>query len=310
MPLSWTWSGAARLAGALGARRSVQVEGTTVVSVGNLAVGGTGKTPIVGWIARLMEKGGERAAIVVGGAGGDEAALLSGRLPHTPVLQDRDRVAAAERAREAGKNVVILDDGFQHRKLARSLDVVLLSVEDRFPGPVLPAGPYREPARALRRADVVIVTRRRATAEQSRALAEKAERYAGGKVLAGAELASTVWHRLGGGPSPPPEGETMAVCGIARPDLFQSSVAAQTLGVVELVAFPDHHEYTPADVAALVERSRGRPLVITEKDAVKLRTHADTLGDVYVLCEEVTWDWGEEAVSARLESALGHHAGA
>jgi tetraacyldisaccharide 4'-kinase len=177
---------------------------------------------------------------------------------------------------------------------------VLLSVEDRFPAPVLPAGPYREPARALRRADVVIVTRRRATAEQSTALAEKAERYAHGKVLAGAELASTVWHRLGGGPSPPPEGETMAVCGIARPDLFQSSVAAQTLGVVELVAFPDHHEYTPADVARVQERAAGRPIVITEKDAVKLNDYMGTLRDAYVLAEEVRWDWGEKDFRARL----------
>jgi tetraacyldisaccharide-1-P 4'-kinase len=80
-------------------------------------------------------------------------------------------------------------------------------------------------------------------------------------------------------------------------------VALRVGGTVELVAFSDHHVYTPADVARLARHAAGRPLVITEKDAVKLRAHAGTIGECYVLSEEMRWDWGEEAVLARVRAA-------
>lgn len=114
-PLSWAWGGASALAGRRAAARARRVQGVAVVSVGNLAVGGTGKTPMTAWIASSLLRGGARPAVVVGGAGGDEARVIARRLPGVPVTIERDREAGAARARAAGADVVILDDGFQHR---------------------------------------------------------------------------------------------------------------------------------------------------------------------------------------------------
>lgn len=306
-PLSWAWAGAAAAVGARRAARAVRVEGLTVVSVGNLAVGGTGKTPLAAWIAERMQALGARPAVLVGGHARDEALLLARRLPDARVVENRDRVTAAREARAAGASVAILDDGFQHRHLVRDLDVVLLAAEDRFPGHVLPSGPYREGPGALARADAVLVTRRTPSADRARSLAERIERHAPGRVVGAVELVPSEWKRLDGKVGGPPDGDVVAVCAIARPEAFRSAVALRVAGSVELVAFSDHHGYTPADVARLVQGAGRRPLVTTEKDAVKLRDHADALGETYVLTERVTWDWGEADFLATLErlAALG-----
>jgi tetraacyldisaccharide 4'-kinase len=243
-------------------------------------------------------------AVLVGAVARDEAALHRSRLPDVTVIEARDRVHATERAKAQGAAAAVLDDGFQHRRLRRDLDVVLLAAEDAFPGSVLPAGPYRERPEALGRADVVLVTRRRASVEASRALAERVGRYAPGRVLGGVELALDGWRRLDGEQCTGPVADVVALCAIARPETFRSNVALRVRGSVEMVAFPDHHDYTAGDVAGVLGRSRGRPLVVTEKDAVKLQEHAGTLGEVFVLGEEVRWDWGEDAFLARLDASL------
>lgn len=138
----------------------VDVEGVDVLSVGNLAVGGTGKTPVAAWFVDVLVELGRRPALLLRGYGADEVQLHRSWSSDVPVLTGADRVQSARRARAAGADSAVLDDGFQHRRLARSLDVVLLAAEDPLPAPVLPRGPYREPPTALRRADVVIVTRR------------------------------------------------------------------------------------------------------------------------------------------------------
>jgi len=305
-PLSWAWGGLSSVVGARRAGRAVQVDGVTVISVGNLAVGGTGKTPLVDWIAKRVQESGRQPAVLVGGAARDEAALHGQRLPDVPVIQSRDRVQAARDAARDGAGVAILDDGFQHRRLHRDLDVVLLSAEDAFPGSVLPAGPYRERPRALERADAILVTRRRASRETARELAGRVARYAPEGAIACVELALEGWRRLTGDLADCPDTDVVAACAIARPEGFRSAVALRVRGSVELVAFPDHHEYTPGDLQELDARRMGRPLVITEKDAVKLRDHADRLGDTFVLCEEVRWDSGEAAFRARLGACLEH----
>ena len=137
-----------------------------VVSVGNLTLGGTGKTPLVAWVARTVASRGLRPAIVSRGYGArrgersDEAAELGLLLPGVPHLADRDRVAAAAAAATAGAEVVVLDDGFQHRRLARDLDIVAIDATDPFGSDrIFPRGLLREPLAGLGRAGAVVLTR-------------------------------------------------------------------------------------------------------------------------------------------------------
>ncbi|MEM6655847.1 MAG: tetraacyldisaccharide 4'-kinase, partial [Planctomycetota bacterium] len=138
-----------------------------VISVGNLTLGGTGKTPMVKWIARWLANRGVRAALISRGYGGDrggqndEALELAQALPDTPHVQNADRVAAAHHAiREFGAEALLLDDAFQHRRIARDLNIVLLDATEPFGfGRVFPRGMLREPVEGLSRADVVCLTR-------------------------------------------------------------------------------------------------------------------------------------------------------
>lgn len=195
LPLEGAW----RLATRARNRRydrteGVRVEGLDVVSVGNLAVGGTGKTPVSAWIVEVLDAFGAAPALLLRGYGQDEVRLHRHWSPDVPVMTGPDRVAAARRAREAGADSAVLDDGFQHRRLARSLDVVLLAAGDPVPGAVLPRGPYREPFGALRRADVVVVTRRTESEGTARRVAEglRAEGHVlEGATTAGVHLAAT-----------------------------------------------------------------------------------------------------------------------
>lgn len=303
-PLSWAWGAALAVAGRRSEARVEHVQGVAVVSVGNLAVGGTGKTPLTAWIASRLLDGGAHPAVVVGGAGEDEARLLARRLPGVPVVTERDRVTGAERARAAGADVVILDDGFQHRRLWRDLDVVLLSAEDAFPAALLPCGPYREPAAALGRADVILVTRRTATVEGAASLAERAAAYAPDRVLGVVQLGAGSWTDATGRPADPPEGDVLVACGVARPECFRVGVGRALGGDVELVAFADHHEYTAADAERLKTRAKGRKIVMTEKDAVKLQQFVGTDPDFRVLGERVLWDDGEDVFLARLRGPV------
>jgi len=303
-PASWLWRGAAAWTIARRAAGAVRVDGAAVVSVGNLAVGGTGKTPFTAWIAASLRDLGLHPAVLVGGHAADEAALLGWRLPGTPVIADRDRVRAGRRAVSGGSDVLVLDDGFQHRRMRRDLDVVLLAAEDPFPGRVLPTGPYREGVEALARADVVVVTRRMAAREASHRLAEAVEERLPGRVAGGVALGGRGWTDLDGVAVPSPGGDVLAVCGVARPEGFRAAVEATVTGAVELVAFPDHHAYTARELARLATRAAGRCVVVTEKDAVKLRAHPGTMGRVHVFSEAVAWDWGEEVFLERLRGVV------
>jgi tetraacyldisaccharide 4'-kinase len=281
-------------------RAPVSIDGLRVVSVGNLAVGGTGKTPVAAWIAGMMRQAGMPTAVLVGSHGADEAALHRAWNPDVRVFCDRDRAAAARRARSEGVRVVVLDDGFQHRALARDLDIVLLSADDPDPAPLLPRGPYREPRSALARAGVVVVTRRVAGVDRARALAGSVDRDALGRGVACVRLAPGAWRHLDGSPAEPPRGDVLAVCGVARPEAFRRAVAECVEGDVELESFADHHAYSVADAERLARRAGSRPVVVTEKDAAKLVTLGASLGRVLVLADALVWDWGEEALRTRV----------
>ena len=315
-PLSWVWAFEARRRGERTA--ATVVAGVRVVSIGNLAVGGTGKTPLASWVVRVLAAGGARAALLLRGYGRDEVLLHRHWTPQVPVVVDADRVGGARRAAAGGADTVVLDDGFQHRRLARDLDLVLLSADDPFPAPVLPCGPYREPAAALARADAIVLTRRVASVGAAETLAAAVTALPG--IRAGAVVASV---RLGpgdlvpfevwsdgqisergdhGSTSPEPACKAsrgaVALTAIARPDTLVPALETLLDSHVELMAFPDHHDFSASDARKARSRAGDRPVVVTEKDAVKLVEHADLLGETWVLRQRLAWDWGEEDLRA------------
>ena len=302
-PLSWLWAGATALRNRRHDRAVPEaVPGLVVVSVGNLAVGGTGKTPLASWIARRYRSAGARPALLLSGYGRDEELLHARSTPDVPVFADRDRTEAARAARAAGARVAILDDGFQHRRLGRALDLVVLALVDPFPGSLLPRGPYRERPGALARADAVVLTRRSGTPRDAEALAERVHGWFPGLVRASIHLLGGRWTRLDGSATEGPRSDVLAVAAVGRPAAFADAVRGRTGGAEELVAFPDHHPFGAADVRRIRRRAGDRPVVVTEKDAVKLLPFEGLLGEVQVLAQDVGFDWGEETLGALLDA--------
>ena len=256
-----------------------------VVSVGNLTLGGTGKTPMVEWIARWFRKRGARVAILsrgYGQAGGmnDEGRALEENLPDVPHLQHPDRVALAQSAvLELETEVIVLDDGFQHRRLARDLDVVMLDALEPFGlSHLCPRGLLREPVRSLRRAGLVVISRSDLIADSDRAaIRAEAERHAG--LLKWVEArhaplelvdASGCTSSLGelGGKS------VVAFCGIGNPEGFRRTLSTLGTELIDFRVFPDHHPYPALDVSSLerwVSGSGANLVLTTQKDSVKLR---------------------------------------
>lgn len=268
-----------------------RVPGLRVLSVGNLAVGGTGKTPFVAWMARTLEGAGHTPAVLTRGYGRDEILLHRRWSPTTSVLAGKNRVAAARKALRAGADTAILDDGFQHRNLVRDVDVVLLAAEDPIhPWRLLPAGPYREPLDALERAHAVVLTAR--TPHGSASLPRLRDWIAARFPHLETAMLRFVpggWKTLLGEPAAPPRGPVLAAAGVARPQAVLRHVEDLTSEACELMAFPDHHEYRPRDVRRMLKRAAGRPLVVTEKDAVKLLPWAELLSGTRVLIQTLEW---------------------
>lgn len=278
--------------------RSVEVP---VVSVGNLAVGGSGKTPMAAWFAAWFLGRGVTPGIVTNGYGLDEVLLHRQWNPGAPVAADGHRVRAAAAAVEGGAQVVILDDGFQHRALARDLDLVLVAAEHPTPVRLLPRGPYREPESALARAGGVIVTRRIASFRAARRRARALE-AAHGLCCALVSLEFSQWSDLAGTPASAPTGSALLLSGIARPWEFHGLLQRQIPGMdMESMIFSDHHHYSAADIAAIGRRARGRQVVTTAKDAVKLQQLGEHGVDVRVLHLKVVVERG----GRWLEDALG-----
>jgi tetraacyldisaccharide 4'-kinase len=279
-----------------------RVAGLWVVSVGNLAVGGTGKTPVSAWVARLLAEQGLETALLARGYGEDELLLHRRWNPGVAVVADPDRRAAARLARRGGAGAAVLDDGFQHRALARDVDVVLLATEDGVPGRLLPCGPFREPISALGRADAVVVTRRTAGPEEARQLAERVARTHPRLPAGVAALLPGGWEDLGGGSGARPTGPVLAVAAVARPEAFAEQVLRVVGASTELMAFPDHHPFGEADARAIRARAGDRTVVVTEKDAVKLQRFAALLEPVRVMVQALVWEAGEEALAEMVTS--------
>lgn len=270
-----------------------------VISIGNLRVGGAGKTPFTRWVVDRLLEMGLRPAVLHGGYGSDEPALHRRWHPGVPVMVGRDRVAGVRAAHAAGCDVAVLDDGFQHRRLARDLDIVLLAAEHSAERTrLLPRGPWREPLSALRRADAVVVTRKTASAQRAQALAWLIERKTGRRAAL-ARIRATGWSTPAGDRAAPPSGPVLAIAAIADPASFFETLESQGVKVAGRIAFPDHHEYGARDVESIVRAAQGRAIVATEKDAVKLAALAER-ADVRVLAQRVILEAGEAELVERI----------
>jgi tetraacyldisaccharide 4'-kinase len=265
--------------------RDVHHAAVPVISIGNITVGGTGKTPCVEYVARLLREHELRVAVLSRGYGSetgrnDEAMVLEGNLPDVPHYQGRDRLELARTAvEESESEVLVLDDGYQHRRLARDLDVVLIDASDPWGGGYLfPRGGLREPKRNLRRAGLVILTRcDAATPEAVTGIENEVQRIA--PTLS---IAKTIHSPLallngeGGQDIDALRGRAVgAFCGIGNPEAFRATVIGLGADVREFRTYPDHHPYTRADVDDLSRRAAALPadawVLTTQKDWVKLR---------------------------------------
>jgi 3-deoxy-D-manno-octulosonic-acid transferase len=278
LPMSW-WLRPLCLPWAWVSQRSVTARrlAVPVISVGNLSMGGTGKTPLVIALAKELVARGKRVGILTRGYGrtsgrpvvlapgemagradtGDEAQLFL-REKEFAVGIGGDRFAVGKMLLErTAVDVLLLDDGFQHRKLHRDLDVVCVDALRPFPGwNVPPAGWLREPLTALKRGDAFVLTRLRQGVEMS-----GLKRMLHDRPVFCAEVVESL-------PELPVEGRRVAFCGLGNPGSFRQSLDRMGLRDVELVVFADHHEYGPADYALL--EGLGDVWTTTAKDAVKV----------------------------------------
>ena len=281
-----------------------------VISVGNISVGGTGKTPFAGWVVRELLADGRTPALLCRGHGSDEPLLHERWNPDAQVVTNADRRAGAREAVCNGADILVLDDGFQHRRLGRDLDIVLVAPPHRIRGRLLPRGPFRESGRALHRADAVVLMHKgESTAEEGGAMDGLARTVAEVRPdlpRLQARLAPGSWRSLDGQEAQRPQmADLLGVTSVADPGAFGPFVTASTGATVAVTAYPDHHEYSETDVRAITDAAAGRTVVTTEKDSVKLVRFAHLLPDVRVLSLRLEWEAGEDVLRQRIRALYG-----
>ncbi|MBA3973745.1 MAG: tetraacyldisaccharide 4'-kinase [Candidatus Solibacter sp.] len=286
VPLTWLWR-AGMAADRTFKRINTYVPRMPVVSVGNLALGGAGKTPLIIWLCRELSQRGLKPAVLTRGyrrsAGkaieiflpcstpdvaraGEEACLILQRGSAAVAVGADRRKSLTELQKQFHPDIILLDDGFQHWPLRRTADIVLIDALDPFRGGVLPLGRSREPFSSLRRATAIVITRTSPNREYSGLLAEIRRHNPSAPIF----RARTVGH-------PPDLGASSfgAFCGLGQPEAFRNTLNELGLSPDFLEAFPDHHHYTESEIARL--KSRAPLLLTTEKDLLNV-PHAARAG--------------------------------
>lgn len=307
-----------------------------VISIGNLTVGGTGKTPVALSLARMLRdppynlspvvlsRGYRRRSsgyrLVGAGDGplcrweesGDEPQLYASKLSGVPVAVDADRVRGGRTLIEHfNPSVILLDDGFQHRRLHRDLDIVLLDEGcDLHCERLLPAGPLREPLSALQRADLIVLTNHQFGDEEADACWQVCAKQLGEERLLACRIRPSGCVHFRTGEHLPlntlRQKRLVAFCGIARPDAFLNTLKQLGANLSYLIRFPDHHVYKPRDAEKLATSfatERADHLITTEKDAVKLSDLFQAL-PILVLQIEIEWLRGLENLKRKLYKLL------
>jgi tetraacyldisaccharide 4'-kinase len=310
LPIAGLYWAVMQLRAARRSERSAARLALPAIAVGNLSVGGTGKTPLAAWIAEYCAARGCTPAILLRGYGGDEPLVHRRLAPHAVVVANPDRVAGARVAQAQGAHICVLDDAYQLTGVARDLNIAVVSAESATGSPwLLPAGPWRERWDALSRADLIVVTRKSTSPVATAAVAE---RLAGMRpdvpmCIAAVELSHLEGMRSGARQELDVLAgrRVLAAAGIADPASFAAQLRACG-AIVQLVAHQDHHPYTPADVERLARAARaGDNVVVTEKDAVKLRARwPGSTPEPLVAVLAVRWERNGRALEQAVDAVL------
>lgn len=289
-----------------------------VISIGNITTGGTGKSPLVIWIAQFLRSHGSRVAVLSRGYGAkanqtsDEALELEQRLNDVPHLQDPNRVASARIAiDELEMQTLVLDDAFQHRKIERDLDIVLIDCTRPFGfGYLLPRGLLREPLGSLARADLVVLSRCDQVTQSDITDIESRIRQNTNALIA--KIVSNASHLLQA------DGQTTtldsirglksyAFCGIGNPENFWATLEQLDFNVRGTLPFPDHHNFDREDINRIGEsakRCHAEALLCTHKDLVKIGVNELHGIPVYALIIQTKFIDGQEEIQAAILEAL------
>ena len=307
--LYWGFSAVRVAAYRWGMLRSASVTVPTV-AIGNLVVGGTGKTPLAAWVANHFVRRGVTPGILLRGYGGDEGAIHRKLVPGAIVLEGPDRVARASEAISRGAEVIVLDDAYQRLDIDRDLNIAVVSAESATnPRWTLPAGPWREGWRALRRADLVVVSRKRSGVGEAEAVSRRVERKVDPKPVAVVRLAISGFHGLRSGETVDASElsgtRVLVAAGIADPD----TLAEQCRGLgaeVRLIPWRDHYVPSVRDVDRVILDGREADFVVTtEKDAVKLVDLWPEGADEPIVADLIpAWDRGVELVEQALDDVI------
>jgi tetraacyldisaccharide 4'-kinase len=302
-----------------------------VISIGNITVGGTGKTPLVIYLARKLSERGKNPAILTRGYGrkkkemveltndvyqglnwedaGDEPFVMAGRLPDVPILVSKDRVVTGHHAtRKFGSHVLILDDGFQHLKLFRDLDIVVIDATNPFgDGRLLPAGILREPLSSLKRADVFVLTKTDQASGKEELMQTIREYNPRAPVVESVYRIRSVvnfFHDSFVEPKDIENKKALAFSAIGSPSSFEKSLKKLKIHLLKHRRFRDHHPYSSKEISDLVREAKGLEadfLITTEKDSVRIPLIKEPEIPIYVLKIDLTVTQGEQTLLNKIE---------
>jgi tetraacyldisaccharide 4'-kinase len=290
-----------------------------VISIGNITTGGTGKTPLVEWVAKTVASQGKKVCILTRGYGrkdphlqvivsdgygvlaspaeaGDEPYLLATRLTgQAAVISSADRIAAGEEAiKDFGTECFVLDDGFQHLRLARDLNIVAIDATNPWSGGrLLPYGRLRENPEGLGRADCVVITRCEQVDDVDELETEIARLIADRPIFRSQMRPAHVVSLKNSSETLAAPATIAAFCAVGNPGSFFENLRQMGFDIALQRSFPDHHVYTQGEIDALVKDAGASVLVTTAKDAVKLRTLSFS-APCYVMEIEIEIDDAEE----------------
>jgi tetraacyldisaccharide 4'-kinase len=290
-----------------------------VISVGNITAGGTGKTPLVAWLAKYISSKNKKCAILTRGYKAardcvDEPALLARSAEKTPVIINPDRFGAAKKAIKNGAEVLILDDAFQHRRLSRELDIITIDATCPFGGgKVLPAGLLREPIQSLERADAVIITRADQVDKTSVEEIKKRILSINPSLPIATAAHKPVSIINSNNETQPPTcikgKKVLTFCGIGNPDAFRKTVESLGAEIIDSLVFDDHYHYTQDDIARISDEAKAlnaELVLTTEKDFSKINGKwlEDKPDKFAYLAVEMELLSGREAITQLIDGAI------
>ena len=318
LPISYAYSTIAEIRNFLYKKHYIKTYTPTVktISVGNLTTGGTGKTPLTAALANNLTAKGYKVAILSRGYGsklnskniniisdgktifynaqngGDEPVWLAQNCPNTMVLTSANRIQLAQKAEELGCNMLILDDGFQHQKLERNINIAVIDSEKQFGNKkVLPAGPLRESVKNLKRANKIVIVCKN-NKHSSNNLIETIKQYNPNAEISFCKIkAQSTYNIQNNTEENIADKRIFAFSAIGQPEQFYNLLRLNKANVIKTISFPDHHSYQSEDINKILSEANeinADLIITTEKDAVKIKQLTDKA--IYALKLGIDWD--------------------